>query len=376
MTMFVRIAQLISFAAILVLTLGACSSSGVVQQGNKPSEVKGIASNVATYHPVSWQELPGWGVDNLTEAWGAWRISCQALIKSRESNQWRETCHRAQQLANPSNQMIRDYFERYFQVMEIRHAKSSGQFLAGTAQGLITGYYEPEIRGSLKRGGVYQTPLYAYPETWRKNKPARLPSREELLSGELLKGKELVWVADPIAAAFMQIQGSGKVLLEDGRTIRLGFAGTNEQPFKSFAQWLIDRKEMTRSQASMQGITEWAKKNPSRINEMLNANPRYVFFKEIPNSDLGPIGSIGVPLTPGRSIAVDWKAIPQGAPIYLSTTYPSTGQLLQRLVFAQDTGSAIVGAVRADFYWGSGVSAGEQAGRMKQSGRLWVLLPK
>lgn len=375
MTISIRIAQLFSFAVILVLALGACSSSPVIQHSTKPSDIKGYTSAIATYHPVAWNELPGWQNDDLLGAWGAWKLSCRTLSKAKDAS-WRDLCLKAGQLSNPSNQTIRDYFERNFQVMEIRHAQSTGQFIAGSNQGLITGYYEPEIKGSLKRGGIYQTPLHSYPAVWRRNKPSHFPTREQLITSDVLRGNELVWVADPIAAAFMQIQGSGRVLLEEGRTLRLGFAGTNEHPFKSFAQWLIDRKEMTRAQASMQGITEWASKNPSRVAEMLNANPRYVFFKEIPNSDAGPIGFIGVPLTAGRSIAVDWRAIPQGAPIYLSTTYPSNGQLLQRLVFAQDTGSAIIGAVRADFYWGSGPNAGEQAGRMKQAGRLWVLLPR
>ena len=177
----------------------------------------------------------------------------------------------------------------------------------------------------------------------------------------------------------MQIQGSGKIRLEDGRIIRLGFAGPNDQPFKSFAQWLLDRREITRSQATMQGISDWAKKNPSRVSEMLNANPRFVFFKVLPggvSAELGPNGALGVPLTAERSIAVDLQALPLGAPVFLASTRPLSTQPLQRLVMAQDTGKAIVGGVRADFYWGSGDAAAELAGRMKQSGRLWLLLPR
>ena len=159
--------------------------------------------------------------------------------------------------------------------------------------------------------------------------------------------------------------------------MQLGFSGTNEHPFKPLGQWLIQKGEMKASQASMQSIQAWARKNPERVDQLLNSNPRYVFFKKMPSKSInkGPIGSIGVPLTAGRSIAVDWKAIPQGAPVFLSTTYPNSNQLLQRLVLAQDTGSAIVGAVRADFYWGSGDVAGENAGKMKQSAKMWLLLP-
>jgi membrane-bound lytic murein transglycosylase A len=141
----------------------------------------------------------------------------------------------------------------------------------------------------------------------------------------------------------------------------------------------LDRKEITRANATMQGIQSWAKKNPGRTQEMLNANPRYVFFRELPFNDdpnSGPLGALGVPLTAERSIAIDTKALPLGAPVYLASTYPLTDKPLRRLMVAQDTGAAIVGAVRADFYWGTGDRAGENAGRMKQQGRMWLLLPR
>jgi membrane-bound lytic murein transglycosylase A len=199
------------------------------------------------------------------------------------------------------------------------------------------------------------------------------------MSSGQLSGQEILWVDDAVAAAFMQVQGSGRVRMSDGKVVRLGFAGTNDQPFKSFAQWLLDRKEINRSTATMQGIQAWAKKNPQRVQEMLNANPRYVFFRELPattDANVGPIGSLGVPLTAERSIAVDTKILPLGAPVFLATTYPLSDKPIQRLMMAQDTGSAIIGAVRADFYWGTGDQAGEQAGRMKQQGRMWILLPQ
>jgi membrane-bound lytic murein transglycosylase A len=167
--------------------------------------------------------------------------------------------------------------------------------------------------------------------------------------------------------------------LDDGRILRLGFAGTNDQPFKSFAQWLLDKKEITRSDATMQGISQWAKRNPDRVNEMLNANPRFVFFKELVSNgeaDAGPIGALNIPLTAERSIAIDLQAMPLGAPVFLATTRPLSSQPMQRLVLAQDTGKAIVGGVRADFYWGSGDAAAELAGRMKQNGKMWLILPR
>ena len=226
-------------------------------------------------------------------------------------------------------------------------------------------------------GGIYQTPLHRYPEAWKKKKPTELPSRAELVSSGQLKGQEILLVDDPVAAAFMHIQGSGRIRLKDGKVVRLGFAGTNDHKFQSFAQWLLDRKEITRANATMQGIQAWATKNPGRVQEMLNANPRYVFFKELPSQgDLGPLGALGVPLTAERSIAIDLQAMPLGAPVFLATTKPLSSQVLQKLVVAQDTGKAIVGGVRADYYWGSGEDAGENAGRMKQNGKMWLLLPR
>jgi membrane-bound lytic murein transglycosylase A len=247
------------------------------------------------------------------------------------------------------------------------------------ASNIVTGYYEPIMNGSRVRTSRYTVPLYGYPVSWKRNKPNPGPSRAELMDSNLLRGSELVWVEDPVAAAFMQIQGSGKVRLDDGTVLRFGFAGTNDQPFKSFAQWLLNKGEITRSQATMQGIQSWARRNPRRVEEMLNANPRFVFFKELPSNvspDLGPIGALGVPLTAERSIAVDLKAMPLGAPVFVATTRPLSKQSLRRLVMAQDTGTAIVGGVRADYYWGTGDAAGELAGRMKQDGQMWLLLPK
>ena len=216
------------------------------------------------------------------------------------------------------------------------------------------------------------------PPAWQGSSTKERPPRAELLKSGVLKGLEIAWVQDPVAAAFMQIQGSGKILLENNKVLRLAYSGTNNQPFVSFAQWLINQKEITYAQASMQGISNWAKNNPARVQEMLNANPRFVFFKALESASLtdGPIGSIGVPLTEQRSIAVDWQAIPRGAPVYIASTDPQTSNPIERLVFAQDTGSAIVGGVRADYFWGSGDVAGDRAGKMKQTGRMWAILPK
>lgn len=363
------------FAISIASLLTACSTpstrgSGYRSSGSAPSS---HSSPIASFRSVSWQDLPGWQEDDLSQAWPAWLKSCDVLRKRNSDINWRQVCAQAAHVSARDGRAIRQYFEGNFQAYEVRNSAT------GNESGLITGYYEPVMNGSQTRTANYTVPLYGLPNAWKGAKPSPAPSRAELMSSGVLRGSEIAWVQDPVAAAFMQIQGSGKIRLEDGRVLRLGYAGTNDQPFKSFAQWLLDRKEITRSQATMQGISAWAKSNPGRVEEMLNANPRFVFFKELPSNvsaDLGPNGALGVPLTTERSIAIDLKAMPLGAPVFLSTTKPLSSQPLQRLVMAQDTGKAIVGGVRADYYWGSGDSAGELAGRMKQDGKMWLLLPR
>lgn len=367
----------ISVFAILIVSLVAGCSSPPTRGTtvSRPSMATGptnYSSPIASFSAVSWQALPGWQDDDLSQAWPAWLKSCEALRKRNSELNWRQVCSQVTNISVRDSQAIRRYFESNFQAYEIRNN-------AGSETGLVTGYYEPVMNGSQTRTSLYSVPLYAYPNAWRQTRPNPGPSRAELISSGVLKGSEIAWVQDPVAAAFMQIQGSGKIRLQDGRVLRLGYAGTNEQPFKSFAQWLLDKKEITRSEATMQGISQWAKRNPDRVNEMLNTNPRFVFFKELPgnvSADLGPTGALNVPLTAERSIAIDLQAMPLGAPVFLSTTKPLSDQVLQKLVMAQDTGKAIVGGVRADYYWGSGDSAGEMAGRMKQNGKMWVLLPR
>lgn len=328
-------------------------------------------SSSAALTPVLFSDIPGWDEDNLSEAWQAWLQSCNAL-RARKSGpvNWVAVCDRAN-AQKPRE--AKAFFENNFRAYAVRNQ------VTGKSDGLVTGYYEPIINGSRVRTDRYSVPLYSYPKAWVRAKPSPAPSRAELMGSNLLKGSEIAWVEDPVAAASMQIQGSGKIRLDNGQIMRLGFAGSNDLPFKSSAQWLLDRKEITRAEATMQGISEWAKRNPSKVQEMLNVNPRFVFFRELPASasqDLGPIGALGVPLTPGRSIAIDPRAIPLGAPIFLETTRPLSNQPIRRLVMAQDTGKAIVGPVRVDYFWGTGDEAGELAGRMKQNGRVWLMLPK
>jgi membrane-bound lytic murein transglycosylase A len=222
----------------------------------------------------------------------------------------------------------------------------------------------PELKGERVRGrreNGHVVPYY---------------TRGEIEQGvDSLRGREILWVDDAVELFFLHIQGSGRVRLENGEIVRIGYANHNGHPYRSVGRILINRGELTIASASMQGIKQWGQDNPDRLKGLLAENPAYVFFRELPSDLSGPIGALGVPITPGRSIAVDEKSVPLGAPVYLSTSWPNSNRPLSRLMFAQDKGSAIKGAVRADFFWGFGDEAGELAGRMRQSGEMWVLLP-
>ena len=263
-------------------------------------------------------------------------------------------------------------------------------------KGLITGYYEPIYSGSLQRSEKAPYPLYAppknmitvaleslYPELKGKRlrgviqgqKLVPYPSRAEIVR----KGVDapvIAWLTDPMDVQFMQIQGSGRVQLENGKQLRLGYADQNGHPYTPVGRWLVRQGYMPASEVSMQSIRDWAKQNPQQVEALLDSNPSYVFFRALPESDEGPLGSLGIPLQAEQSIAVDASMIPLGSPVYINTSRPDTAEPLQKLVAAQDTGGAIKGSVRADYFWGTGSSAGELAGKMKQSGELWLLWPK
>ncbi|MES2832494.1 MAG: MltA domain-containing protein [Pseudomonadota bacterium] len=343
-----------------------------------------------TLRQSTYAAIPGWNKDDLRDAWPAFKASCDVLVRRVE---WRDTCLLAQDMVATDTLTVRKFFETQLVPHQVLNVD-------GTSQGLVTGYYEPLLRGSRKRSEIYQTPLHrpppdllnvelatVYPElkTMRlrgrmsANKILPYWTRAELTQNGILAGKELLWVDDPIDAFFLQVQGSGRVQLADSKeTVRVSYAEQNGHPYKSIGRYLVDRGELTLEQASAQSIKAWYAANPVRRQELLNANPSYVFFREEKLSDpnIGPKGSLGVPLTPHRSIAVDPQYVPLGAPVFLSTTQPNTDTALQRLMMAQDTGGAIRNAVRADFFWGFGPAAGEQAGKMKQRGMMWVLLPK
>jgi membrane-bound lytic murein transglycosylase A len=382
-------------ASTLIVAFGLVSCTTAPPQKVVPPTVPGVSpvppvKPAELLRPTTYAALPGWDRDDLKQAWPAFLASCDALGRKPE---WKDLCQAARQVDPRDEIAMRIFFETFLVPHQVINPD-------GSDNGLVTGYYEPLLHGARKRGGAYQVALHAVPEDLLTidlagvypelkgmrlrgrvvgNKVVPWPSRAEMAQSSLLAGKELLWVDDPIDAFFLQVQGSGRVQLADAHeTVRVAYADQNGHPYKSIGRYLVDKGELTLDQASAQGIKAWVSAHPARLQEVLNVNPSYVFFREekLIDSSKGPKGALGVPLTPQRSIAIDPQFVPLGAPVFLATTEPNSDIPLQRLMLAQDTGGAIKNAVRADYFWGFGAAAGEKAGRMKQRGMMWVLLPK
>ena len=391
--------SLIACFALLLFAAGCASVAPPGPVSPPPGPVPEPAGPPARFAADPWAALPGWEDDRLEEAWPAWLVSCRALV-AREAARpiWQAPCDAAQAVDPRSRGAVRRYFEAHFTPWSVA-------FPDGRTTGLVTGYYEPLLLGSRAKTRTFTVPLYSqpddlltvelaslHPELKDRRVRARVEGRRvvpywtraEIERGAARLGdKVLVWVADPLDAAFLQIQGSGRVELPDGSVMRVGYADQNGHPFRSIGRVLIERGELTRDTASMQSIRAWARRNPDKLEALLDENPSYVFFREVPPPEPGtidatidgPYGSLGVPLLAERAIAVDARAIPLGAPVFLATTWPLSDRRLERLTMAQDTGGAIRGAVRADYFWGFGDEPGRQAGRMRQDGRMWILWP-
>ena len=325
---------------------------------------------------ATWADLPGLSADNFNEAWAAWRQNCTRNSPNLPHSQ--QLCANVKRLEGQTSEAQRSWLMENFQPYRVESLNAS----VAPANGLLTAYYEPIFEASRSPKPGFSVPLYGLPANFKSRAPWY--SREEIsklpAAQAALKGKEIAYIADPVDAMVLHIQGSGRlwVTQNDGsrKQIRLAFAGTNDHPYQSIGRWLLDQS-LTKD-ATWPGIKSWLAQNPKRTQELMWRNPRFVFFKEeaLTGSDalLGPKGAMGVPLTSGRSIAVDPGSIPYGSAVWLSSSGPQVS--LHRLVFAQDTGSAIVGAVRADYFAGSGDAAGELAGRLKQDMKAWVLLPR
>ena len=352
-----------------------------------------ISSNIIPEYglliKVQWEEIEEkLQQDEASQAWPAWLHGCKKLIKK---NDWKISCEAAKNLKSPSNKEVINYLHSHFDLYKAKNKD-------GSSEGLITGYYQPLLKGSRTKTKKYKIPLYTppldlitvdlseiYPELKYKRLRGRVEgnklipylTRKEISKKDYpLQGNELLWVENSVESFFLEIQGSGVIEFEDGSTTQVGYADQNGHPYRSLGLALIRQGELKRHKVSMQSIKAWAKKNKRKLQKFLNANPSTVFFRELPQGLPGPIGALGVPISSERSVAIDRKFIPLGAPIFLETTEPNSNISLNKFMIAQDTGGAINGGVRADFYWGQGKIAGSKAGSMKQSGKIWVMLPK
>lgn len=381
-------------ALLLAFSIGACA-------GETPPEAPPPELRLT---PVDYGALPDWGRDNVAAAMPALFRTCerfQTLDPAREVGpgaiggtiaDWLPVCKAAFEMSATGDAAARGFFETMFWPYAVSNADDP--------EGLFTGYFEPQLEGARQRGPGFEVPLYRKPEdlvavdlgefrgdlegdriVGRVAEGTLKPyySYEEIDEGALDgRNLELVWVADPIDAFFLHIQGSGQVRFADGGTMRVGYAEKNGRAFVAIGKLLLESGELPKDKVSMQSIRQWLRDHPDRARSIMYQNPSYIFYREVEGD--GPIGAQGVALTPGRSLAVDRKLLPLGVPIFLDTTWPAdtpeAGQPLRRLMIAQDTGGAIRGPVRGDVFFGTGEAALEYAGRMKQKGRYYLFLPR
>lgn len=375
---------------LVVLLLNGCGFFGKVTL--EPSK----------YEMGSWSDLNKIPDADLVAGYQAWLASCPRLIK-RKAAVWSYSCGEATLISSEDPEVVRGFLRENFTLLQLVEEDTS-------VDGLITGYYEPIYDGRLEKQGPYQHPVHGVPDDLIRvdlgslfpelkgkrvrgkvvgNRLVPYPDRDELVAEVGGTNAEVIaWLANPMDVEFLQIQGSGRVALENGELLRVGYADQNGHPYRPVGRWLLQNEHLPREAISMQSIRQWADDNPAQVDEMLDSNPSYVFFRKLPDKDEGPIGSLGVPLTAGYSLAVDRRVTPLGSMMILDTNLPVIGENpveseesesgvpVRRLVTAQDTGGAINGTVRADLFVGTGDEAGQIAGLMKQKGRLWVLWPK
>jgi len=377
---FTPVLSALKHAALMGVGLALLSACAVAPQ--RPASPAPVQTS--TYAKANWNALPAVSDADLQAGFTAWRNACPRL---KSDATWAPTCAAAANVAT-TPAAIRQFLQANLDVYALRAANNR-------ADGLITGYYEPIYAGSLTRTAKATVPVYGVPDDmisvqldslYPELKGKRLRGRVEgrvlkpyddaaRIATNGVKAPVLAWLTHPMDLQFLQIQGSGRVQLADGRQLRIAYADQNGHPYRPIGRWLVEQGELKQADVSMAAIRAWADAHPARVDELLASNPSYVFFTRGPDSDEGPRGSLNVPLTAGYSVAVDRNVVPLGSLLWLSTTRPD-GTALVRPVAAQDTGGAITGEVRADLFWGTGDAAGELAGHMKQKGTIWMLWPK
>jgi len=313
------------------------------------------ASEDVTHKILEFDDLEGWNFDAHDRALEAFLVTCPDL----RDPDWRSLCALAQQEPD-----AKTFFELFFRPMLIENG----------SRAMFTGYFEPELDGALSPSAQYRYPVYREPEIAKVSNPWL--TRREIETGDFMRGKgyEIAWVDDPVELFFLQIQGSGRIRLPDGRRIRVGYGGSNGHPYRSIGIELVRRGIYKPHQVSAEVIKNWVKRNPQAGRELLYHNPSYVFFRrvdQVPPED-GPLGAMNRSVTPKRTIAVDPAYTPLGAPVWVEKKGDDP---FNRLMIAQDTGSAIKGPQRADVFFGTGDAAGKAAGMLKDPGRMVVLLP-
>lgn len=373
-----------------VLALAACEQS---------KDEEPVAPEPAVrYTPVSFESLPGWSTDAMAEALPAWRRSCARLMAAQPAKalgpgagtvaDWQPLCAGVVTLAAGDTPALRAFLEENFVALHVDGGEA--------APGLFTGYFEPILAAAPTKSETYAEPIYALP---RDHVSVRLGNFDPELQGKAIVGRVengqlipyhqrgeidagavradaeiLYWARDPLDVFILQVQGSGIVELPDGTRERIGFAGHNGHAYGSLGRWLIAEGELQPNRAAWEDIRAWLEANPEKARAALAVNPRYIFFRKLDGE--GPLGAAGVALTPERSMAVDTDYVPLNVPVWLDIEHPDGQARLQRLMLAQDVGSAIKGVVRGDFYWGTGRAALDKAGRMKSTGRYYMLVPK
>src|SRR6185295_11941225 len=376
---------LLGLIVLAALILVSCTPLPPKPEPTPPPAKPPAGPETALYQEVGFDALPGWPQASLSQSLRAFLVGC-----GRPPAPLLVACELAARVPAGDETAARQFFESQFIAYSLR-SSTSGDV------GLLTGYYEPVIDGARLRDTDNRYPIYGIPDDLIVVDLASVnPDVRNMRLRGRLEGRRLVpywsraeiesrstefpapiiaWTNDPVELFFLQIQGSGQVRLPDGERLRIGYADQNGHPFRSLGRYLVERGEMTLDQASMQTIKTWAAANPHKLREALNVNPSYVFFREVKGQE-GPIGAQNVPLTAGYSLAVDRRFVALGTPIYLATNVPLSEERLERLMVAQDTGGAIRGVVRGDFYWGSGPEAGAQAGRMRNAAKMWLLWPR